>query len=55
MEKQNSDGSTIPKKNQPVSEPKQPIPCLGGCGFFGAPHTLNYCSLCFKYIVIFQS
>mmetsp|Transcript_29542 Transcript_29542/g.25249 ORF Transcript_29542/g.25249 Transcript_29542/m.25249 type:complete len:155 (+) Transcript_29542:68-532(+) len=25
-----------------------PVPCKGGCGFFGNPDTNNYCSKCWK-------
>ncbi|EER03502.1 hypothetical protein Pmar_PMAR014721 [Perkinsus marinus ATCC 50983] len=25
-----------------------PVPCQGGCGFFGNPDTNNYCSKCWK-------
>lgn len=25
-----------------------PVPCKGGCGFFGNPGTNNYCSKCWK-------
>jgi len=48
MEKKQPDGSTNLEEKKTVKIAKNPVHCLGGCGFFGSPLTSNYCSLCYK-------